>query len=1130
MLKKIIIIATLSIISMNLIAQSQWAGVVDKFSVPCIRKAPIIDGKFSDKEWNGAFEVNGFFVRYPLALAPRAGRCLVGYDNKNLYLAVLSELPPDGKPVSTVRRRDGKVFYDDNIEIWFDPNRSTRDKNNKNDNFYQIIVNSLGTICDIKHSPGKSPNENWNGVIECKNSRDKKLNMWVMEMKLPWEQFSISNPNGKDIGLLISRNWKRPSQQNPWSATKIPFSYVTKYPLLQLRKNVPAVRVKQLGNLFERKVDMLCEIYNPSSAPIKCDVKVSTTHTDMPASSKSYLLNIPGRSSKKIIYTANSGKIHNDAGHTLKVECKANGKNVFSREITWQLPVDYAKRWRLSGESATDFFFSYYPSLNLIGFKLNGKLSETKLKFIVSNLAGKKIATKTFNVNTNEITDKFTIPSLTDGKYQLICNIVKNGKTIKTLKRNFLRHKFDWENNKIGITSKVYPPFKPLKVSGRKVSMVLRDYEINDFGLLNSIKAKGKELLAQPMAYVIDGKWLKSQGDFSQKSADKVVFKSEDRAAEFMLKTTSSIEYDGCIKIETTLVPLKKNATVRKLYLDIPLKSNDIRLMHIIKSDTIRTNPAIKVPAGQGVVWKSIDNGNGYMLGNMHPYIWLGHMARGIAWFADNDKNWNIDDKRSVQELIRKDGVLTLRIKLVDVPLKLIAPRKIIFGIQASPTKPMPRDWRRPKQLIPAHGGSNPYWGIAPAYAGKYPVGNDWEIVEEMLKTRNTGKVDPKMLDAWIKKKYSKLSPKVQKYYRNHIRGGFYGMLAKQRQQPKMLYFEEHCQDRTSPEWVIFQDEWGLKPFTGRSWYTKIDDMNRIHGAGERIAPSRSYQDFAIWNVAKWNRHGIGIYCDNTFPRNNYDMNVSNAYIRKDGHVQPSAGIWDMRDYHKRMWLTLQQIQPETKYPLKKSLHITNGMLIPIVGWSDILLDLEWTWKGGLVAFPRELLEIESTGRQVGCYPHIHYFIVGVRNMFPNGYKKSFDPRMARAEWGMRTLYGILRYPKLGVDFDRWNKIIYALGYGTEKCKVSNYWDDNYPVKISPDSIKSLLLENNGKYMLVVQGWNEKTVSVDIAINNKQIIKAVNAENNKDLTVENGKVKIKLKRYGMRIIKLELKKWKILSY
>lgn len=1121
MLKRISLIMIFSFMLLNIAAQVKWDGATDKFSLSPLKTPPVIDGKFNDREWNGAIEVSGFFVRSPLSLALRGGRCLVGYDSKNLYIAVLSELPPDGKPVSTVRHHDGKVFYDDNIEIWLDPARDVRNKGKDHDAFYQLIINSLGTICDIRHSPDEPSNENWNCVGKCSNTLDKELNMWVMELELPWSQFGIKEPSGKDIGLLISRNWKRPSQQNPWSATMIPFNYVKKYPVLQLREAVPTVRIKQLGDIFQRKLKMECELYNPSLNPLTCSVEVTATHTDMPSSTKNYPVTLPPFKTQSIVYTADSGKIHDDAGHTVTVKCKVGQYDVFSREIKWNLPVDYDKRWRLSNESAADFFFSYYPSMNRIAFKLNGKISGTILNLKVIDSAGKEVDSKNFKAASDKVMDAFNIPALADGKYELICRIIKDGRTLKTLKRSFVRRKFEWEGNKIGISDKVYPPFTYLQVSGHNVSMILREYRINDFGLLDSAKSEGRELLAAPMSYVIDGKWQSRQSELARKNDSNVVFESSDNAGKFMLKTTSSIEYDGCVKVATELIPLSRDAVVKQLYLDIPLKSDYIRLMHIIKSDTIRTNPAIKVPTGEGIVWKSTDNGNGYMLGNMHPYIWLGHMARGVAWFADNDKNWNVDDNRQVQELIRKDGVLTLRIKFVDLPLQLSKPRTIVFGLQVSPVKPMPSDWRQPSYIIPAHGGSNPYWGMAPAYAGKYPVDNDWKIVDEMRKTRESGNVDSDLLDKWLKEKYGTLDAKMQEYYRNHIRGGFYGMLAKQPEQPKLLYFEEHCQDRTSPEWIVFQDEWGVKAFTGRVWYDKIDDMSRITGTGIRIAPYKSYQDFALWNAAKWNRSGIGVYCDNSFPRNVYDTNTSDAYCRKDGQIQPSSGIWDMREYHKRLWIADKQLQPQTKYPLLKSMHITNGMIIPVVGWSDILLDLEWVWKGGQAAFPPELLEIESTGRQAGAYPHVHYFIVGPQNLFPEGYKKPFDPHMLRAEWGMRTVYEILRYPKLGVSFEQWDKIITEFGYGSSKCKVLNYWDDNYPVKIVPDSVKSILLENNNKYMLVIQGWNEEPTPVTITFKGRTITRAVNAENKESFAVKNGKIDLEIKRYGMRIINLE---------
>jgi hypothetical protein len=1126
MIKKIPAMLLGAGIALTAAAQSDWTGSDDTFTLPLMSKAPTIDGKISPKEWRGAIEVPGFFLRYPQnVVETRSGRCMIGYNKDKLFMAILTELPPDGKPVATVRRRDGKVFYDDNIEIWLDPNRLARDSKGKKASFYQFIGNSIGTILDIKHTPGKAGNENWNGNWSYKNSLDKKNKVWVAELSIPWKSLGINNPVNNKLGLLISRNWKRPSKQTPWFCSRTPYAFVSNYPVLNLVKTAPVIRIPSLGKIFDRELDMKCEIYNPSSKPVQCTLNVDFTHSDMPAKKNQYKLSLPAHGSKVVDYNAGPGTIHNEATHTLKITCfDSTDKKIFSRHITWKLPVNYAKRWRLTNSNSTDFFFSYYPYLNQLTFLFEGKNSKKAEMLIeVKTEKGSTIAAKKYPLVSNKTTGKIKLPSLPDGKYVVICKVMQDGKAIKTIQKELINKRFAWEHNKLGVSSKVFPPFKPLQVSGRDVKAVMRQYQFNDFGLWSKVTARSKELLAAPMNFTCGEKWLAKKCRIVSANQDKVIAEGEARTATFRLQTVSTLDYDGCMKVEMTLIPLQKNTEIKNLSLNIPLKSQVIHLMHIIKSGNIRSNPAITVPQGQGVVWKSLDHGNGYMLGNMHPYIWLGEMDRGLAWFADNDRGWNTDDKTPAQELIRKNGILTFKCNFIDKPLKLTKPRKIVFGLQASPVKPMPADWRKTKYKIPPHGGSNMYWAIPTAYAGKYPVGNDWKIIDEMVKARKTGIVDSKILEQWLKHNYAGASKDVMKMYRAHIRGGFYNMIAKNPKQPKLLYFEEHCQDRTSPEWEVFQDEWGSKDFTARKWFKKLDDNNRIHGAGVRINTVKSYQDFALWYVKKWNEHGIGIYCDNTFPRNNYDLNTSAAYKRADGQIQPSAGIWDLRDYHKRMWILQQQVQPGVPFPLMKSLHITNGMLIPVVGWSDILLDLEWTWEGGTKPFPTELLEIESTGRQAGCYPHIHYFLIGMRNMYPNGYRKPYDKKMARAEWGMRSVYEILRYKARGVSFDQWNKIISNFGYGTKQCRVYNYWEDNYPLTVSNNQVKTILLKNGSKYMVIVQSWLDTPCKTNVAMNRYAITSAFNSETGKAVQLAKGKLQLSLEPYGMRIIEFKVK-------
>ena len=43
-------------------------------------------------------------------------------------------------------------------------------------------------------------------------------------------------------------------------------------------------------------------------------------------------------------------------------------------------------------------------------------------------------------------------------------------------------------------------------------------------------------------------------------------------------------------------------------------------------------------------------------------------------------------------------------------------------------------------------------------------------------------------------------------------------------------YFEEHCANVDTPEWEVFQDEWGRDEFTLRQWRKMDTFMCRIKG------------------------------------------------------------------------------------------------------------------------------------------------------------------------------------------------------------------------------------------------------------------------------------------------------------
>ena len=781
--------------------------------------------------------------------------------------------------------------------------------------------------------------------------------------------------------------------------------------------------------------------------------------------------------------------IHNRAKHTAHlVLTDEAGRVVYEDKYAWKLPGNLIDEWKVE-KIDTSAQISYYPSTSTLGFRIDLYDSNSdNIKVVVTAKNGSEIISKDFPARKGENMHYFQLPELAAGEYAVNFTLSGRGQINQTLKCDFVRNVFPWENSRLGISDKVYAPFTDLKYESNLVKTVTTGITFNSSGLFKQVNADGKNLLASDCEFVCEvaGQSIPLQSvasGFVSRKAAAGIFEAQLRGEGFSIVNKVETEYDGCSKFTLSLTPdAGKSVALDKFYLDIPLKSELIRLFHVISAGAIRSNPAIRVPEGDGLIWRSTDVANGDMFGNMHCYLWLGEMARGLCYFNDSEKELSLDESLASQELHRKDGKLILRIYFINRKTPLDKKRTIVFGMQASPTKPMPTDFRKTKYFVPPHGGSAYYAG---GFTGmsKYPTNNDWEVTDRMVIARKSGKLPEEYIQQWLKK-YWEGHPRYQSI-KAHIYAGFISFMIQRPQSPTMFYFEEYGIDQFIPEFITYQDEWGATDFTQRKWLKEEDITSDAAAANSvKIIPVKSYQDYALHYAAKYFERGIGLYFDNVYPKSNFDRHSSQAYTRGDGQIQPCSEIWNMREYHKRMWVLSREMQSKTPWPLQISLHTTNCMCIPILSWTDTMLDLEWGWANGTKPFPPELLEIESTARQIGAYPHAHFPLIGNANTHPTDptyMRTEVAPEIQQTEWAMRVIYEILRQNFRGMNFDALDKKLYDFGY-PEKCRIYNYWDDDYPVKVDDDNIKSITLDNGKEIMMIFASWSEKPVQVKVAI------------------------------------------------
>ncbi|MCX6972621.1 MAG: DUF6067 family protein [Verrucomicrobia bacterium] len=723
------------------------------------------------------------------------------------------------------------------------------------------------------------------------------------------------------------------------------------------------------------------------------------------------------------------------------------------------------------------------------------------------------------------------VPNLPDGEYAVEYQF--GPKTVRSPK-TFKRLHFPWESEKIADSHTVYPPFVPVTVTGNQVNVVGRSYTINAFGLFDSVVSLDRELLARPMSLRLEtdhgeASWTAGSVRGHVLHPDLAVFTAEASSDMLRVKSEVQIQEDGSAKVTMRLSPGEKGGSIRGLMLEIPIKEDAHTLFHFVGDNSMRSNYGGRLPHGgkivwdittqipSPIVWKAEPGPNDGVLWDSTkvkqwnnpqradsrpfvPYIWLGAEERGLAWFGESESGYVVADK-PIQEIERKGDTVILRIRLIGKPVTLDKERTIVFGLMASPGKPMTKGWR--EHLVASGIGPVICWG-GWVCASKYPDNGDYSIVDKVQEARKTGKVDT----AWFEERSKHLlwpdrkiqdDPKAKSWLENVL---FFAQRAakddpKQSRKSFGVYFEEHATDTHIPEWEVFQDEWASIEFP--RFQTKRANWGVF---------AQSYRDFALWHANQWMSRGVSLYFDNTNPKRCYNERFGPAWCGEDGSLRFGTAIWGPREYYKRIWKLMAEWNAKgAPYPIDVTYHTTNTETLPINTWSSALLDHEQqtyrkregslTAEGASLVKPANISEEEwfdadlpwpadhtravSMRRQSGSIPlTLDTLRGGNRNRF---YAKK-DQRTVLANWGMRMVHEIPDFMPRERELSlKYEQAFRDFGYPT-KTVVSNYWEEKPAVLVDDPEIKwiYLLREESPRGLLLLQSYNPDAVTTKVSL------------------------------------------------
>ncbi|MGA2031375.1 MAG: hypothetical protein ABSG68_03895, partial [Thermoguttaceae bacterium] len=485
------------------------------------------------------------------------------------------------------------------------------------------------------------------------------------------------------------------------------------------------------------------------------------------------------------------------------------------------------------------------------------------------------------------------IGPLSDGaSCTVVATIVDtDGKPLSTKTETFQRTVMPFEKApKAGVDDLLPSPFTPPVVRAGTVSCVGRTYGHGAAGLLTSLVAAEREILASPAVFRVkvgDGPATALRGDvptLRSRGKGQVDYRQVFRGAGLQIAVQGVFDYDGFYRFRAELSPDRAPADLRQCCLEVPLGAPHATLL---EAPVEWLWPQFEKCAGflepaQGRLWdsKRFPFAVRQRKGNMPPFCWVGDDDRGLCYSCASEEGMHNDDSLPAATVDREGAAVVFRAWFVNKPLALEKPRTFEFALQASPFKPLDpghRLWRcgvtRDQCVYKQHGRCfHSGWGIGdyyPTYGRCLDLAANAAAIRQVIKSG-------------------------------------YDFIA--------AYASSCSECGGTPEYKQFWREWGSDLGWDKLSLSPLPDWieKRMAGAGVRYdgyvavesasnsAPSNL--DYRAWWFQQVARHcqTSMIYQDNPPYGYYYQPLVGYGYTRDDGAREPSCATWNAREFMRR--------------------------------------------------------------------------------------------------------------------------------------------------------------------------------------------------------------------------------------
>ena len=641
------------------------------------------------------------------------------------------------------------------------------------------------------------------------------------------------------------------------------------------------------------------------------------------------------------------------------------------------------------------------------------------------------------------------------------------------------------------------PPWTEVKAETTdyevEVDMWGRSYRFSHAMLPTSIVSADEEILSSPirLAGIVNGEtitWQSKDVFLLCSNKSEAVVSGCQANDNLIIDVTSTVEFDGMIRMDMVIMPQRERSSKReaspqieRLWLEVPFNKHRATLFHYWPGGWGHAKNSGAIPE------------NGLTL-PFKPFIWIGWEEGGLSWFAESDKGWEPKEENYCIEIVREGEEVILRLHLLDKqPRKL--PLTLTMGLQATPVKPMPKDFH---QWRIYHGAN---YGIENQAINQEEDETVLDHITELgVKTLVSYENWTPIQGYWKTTEESKLRHLVSECHKRGIK--------------VLLYFGYEL-STLAPEWGKMADDVLVKGVNGE-----------FAGGYQRLPEQRAYivcynsrwQDYFIEGISRaLEDYGFdGVYLDGTIePWGCANERHGCGYRTLDGSLKATYPIFAVRELMKRLYTIIQ-----SKGGIVNA-HQSTCCVTPTLAFCHSYWDGE-QFQGGELAtealqkLPLDTFRAEFMGKNFGIPCE---FLV---------YEKPPDWTFERA-LAFTLLHDVLVRPLNLEELELMSKIWKVMtDFGVSTAEWYPYWENERFLKLEPDYIKASFYQKKDKLLLVVSNLSDKqevegkvildTTALKISGNLRLCYDAITGEN---IPIKDSGVQISLQPMTARLIQIE---------